>query len=57
MRVLRVRIEDIDLELRNRFDAMLERELRVELTRQPEWLRSNFAQSIKRMPVELTSGA
>ena len=41
------------LELRTMFDAMLDRELRVEPLGRPEWLRSNFAQSIKRMPVEI----
>ncbi len=44
------------LELRVMFDALLDRNIVLEPRGEIEWMRSNFAQSIKRMPVELYVG-
>ena len=44
------------LELRVMFDALLDRDVVLETRGEVEWMRSNFAQSIKRMPVELSVG-
>jgi cholest-4-en-3-one 26-monooxygenase len=45
------------LELRVMFDALLERNVVLEPLGEVEWMHSNFAQSIKRMPVDLSIGA